>query len=197
MDIVAALRQGGMAARVRALLLSPRQAWGSIAAEPPDPVGLYLRLVMPLAAIAPLAKLLSWSLVFGFIAPGTAVLAGLLAWVLNLVGVAVLAFAASWLSPYFEGEDHPDQAVKLVAYAATPSWLGGIFRLVPILGMLSLLTSLYSIYLVYCGAPQLLGIPPSRAPGFALALGGIAVLLYIACGVILALLLGITALGMA
>lgn len=197
MDIVATLRQGDLLARIRALLFSPAAAWGIIAAEAADPLGLYLRFVMPLAAIPPLAKLISWSLLFGFITPGTAVMAAILAWMLGLIGVAVLAFIAARLAPYFEGEERLDQALKLVAYASAPSWLGGIFRLMPVLGILSLAASLYSIYLLYRGAPVLMSVPQSRSLGYAVALGAAALLLYLAFGTVIALLLGLTALGMA
>lgn len=197
MDIVATLRQGDFLARLRALLLSPRRAWSFIAVEPPDPVGLYLRIVLPLAAIPPLAKLVSWSLVFGFLSPGTAMLAALLAWTLNLAGVAVLALVAARLAPYFDGKDQLDQALKLIAYAAVPSWLGGVLRLVPVLGVLSLFTSLYSFYLLYCGAPSLLTVPPERTLGFTVAVGAAALLLYLLSSLAIALLLGLAALGMA
>jgi hypothetical protein len=195
--MVATLRQGDFLARLRALLLSPRRAWGFIAVEAPDPVGLYLRIVMPLAAIPPLAKLISWSLLFRFISPGHALLAALLAWALSLVLVAILALIAAKLAPLFDGEDRFDQALKLIAYAATASWLGGIFRLVPVLGILSFAASLYAVYLVYCGAPALLAVPSERALGYSVAVAGAGLLLYVAFALLMAMLLGLTAFGMA
>jgi hypothetical protein len=191
------LRRGDYAARLKALLFSPRRAWSFIALEAPDPVGLYLRIVLPLAAIPPIAKLISWSLVFGFISPGRALLAGLISWALSLVGIALLALIAARLTVYFEGEGRFGQALKLIAYAATPSWLGGVFRLMPILGILSLLASLYSVYLLYCGAPPLMAVPQERALGYSIAVAGAAVLLYVAFALLMALLLGLTAFGMA
>jgi hypothetical protein len=196
-DMVATLRRGDLLVRLRAVLLSPKRAWSFIAVEAPDPVGLYLRIVLPLAAIPPLAKLVSWSLLFGFISPGLALAAALLSWALSIAGIALLALVASKLAPYFEGEDRVDQAVKLVAYSATASWLGGVFRLVPVLGILSLAASLYSVYLLYTGAPQLLGVPAARALGYAVAVAGAALLLYFAFALLMAALLGLTAFGMA
>jgi hypothetical protein len=196
-DMVATLRRGDLLARLRAVLLSPKRAWSFIAVEAPDPVGLYLRVVLPLAAVPPLAKLISWSLLFGFITPGLALAGALLSWALSIAGVALLALIAAKLAPYFEGEDRVDQALKLVAYSATASWLGGIFRLVPVLGILSIATSLYSVYLLYSGAPQLLGIPATRALSYTVAVAGAAVLLYVAFALLMATLLGLTAFGMA
>jgi hypothetical protein len=145
-------------ARIKALLLSPRKAWRFIALEPPDPIGLYTRHILPLAAIPPLAKLIGWSLIFGFIDVGTGLVAALFAYGLALIGVFILGYVAARLARSFHGEDRLGHALTLVAYAATPSWIGGIFRLVPTLGILSLLASLYSFYLLYLGAPLLLSI---------------------------------------
>ncbi|HZB92633.1 MAG TPA: YIP1 family protein [Stellaceae bacterium] len=192
-----ALRRSDFLARLRAVLLSPKRAWGFIAVESADPTGLYLRLVLPLAAIPPLAKLLSWSLLFGFISFGRAAAAAALAWAFSAAGVAIIALAAARLARYFEGEERFDQALKLIAYSATASWLGGIFRLVPILAILSPLCSLYGVYLVYRGAPTLLEIPSERAAPYALAVAGVAVALYFASAALVAGLLGIGAWGMA
>jgi hypothetical protein len=53
-------------------------------------------------------------------------------------------------------------AFKLAAYAATASWLAGVFTLVPGLSFLSIL-GLYSLYLLYIGAPILMKVPADRA----------------------------------
>ncbi|HUC69515.1 MAG TPA: Yip1 family protein [Stellaceae bacterium] len=190
------LRENEFLRRLKALLLSPRRVWGALAVEDSTPIGLYLRHVAPLAAIPPVAKLLSWSLLFGFISFGTGAAAAVLAWALSLAGVAVLALIAARLARYFGGEERFDRALKLIAYAATASWLGGVFRLVPVLGILSLLASLYSVYLLYSGAPQLLAIPAERALPCTAAIIAAALALYVACAALLTAVLGVGALGM-
>ena len=190
------LRDGEFLGRLKALLLSPKRVWGPLAAEDSDPIGLYLRHVLPLAAIPPLAKLLGWSLFFGFISFGTGAAAAALSWGLSLAGVALLALIAARLARHFGGEERFDLALKLIAYAATASWLGGVFRLVPVLGILSLLANLYSVYLLYCGAPQLLAIPVERALPYSAAITAAALALYIACAALVTALLGVGALGM-
>ena len=82
-------------------------------------------------------KLIGWSL-FGFIPLGPGLLAAFLGYALNLVAFTVLALIATRLAPPFQGEGDLEQALKLVAYASTPSWIGGVFRLVPVLGIVSL-----------------------------------------------------------
>ncbi len=190
-------RQSELAMRLRGLLLSPRREWGQIAAERPDPVGLYTRVVLPLAAIPPAAKLIAWSLLFGFLSVGTALAAALAAYLLSLGGVVVLAWAAARLAPYFDGEERFDGALKLIAYAATVSWIGGILRPVPVLGALALLADLYSLYLVACGAPALLAVPPERLLAFTGAIALAALCLFVLAAAAIAALLGMGALGMA
>jgi hypothetical protein len=190
------LRDGEFLGRLKALLLSPKRVWGPLAGVDSDPIGLYLRHVLPLAAIPPLAKLLGWSWFFGFISFGTGAAAAALSWGLSLAGVALLALIAARLARHFGGEERFDRALKLIAYAATASWLGGVFRLVPILGILSLLANLYSVYLLYCGAPQLLAIPVERALPYSAAIVAAALALYVACAALVTALLGVGALGM-
>ena len=168
-----------------------------IAAAPPDPVGLSLRLILPLAAIAPVSKLAVWSLLLGYIDPRTAFLSGLVSYALNLAAVYLLVFIAARLAPYFEGEARPAEALTLVAWAATASWIGAIFHVVPVLGVLSVLASLYSLYLLFCGAPTLLAVPPQRALTYTAAVGLAALGLFVLISAGIAAVFGIAALGMA
>jgi hypothetical protein len=194
--MAAELLRGDFMARIRAILLSPKKAWGHIALEPADPVGLYLHHILPLAAIPPLAKLIGWSLIFGFIGFGTGLPAALFSYALGLAGVLILAIVAARIARYLHGEDRLGQALTLIAYAATPSWIGGAFRLVPTLGMLSLLASLYSLYLLYLGAPLLLAVPADRALSFTVLIALAALLLFLVFGVLLATFFGLGAFGM-
>src|SRR5260221_9470816 len=96
---------------------------------------------------------------------GIGLVGALASYALGLAGVAVMALVASRLAAMFEGEQDIVQAFKLVAYAATPGWIGGLFRLVPGLAVLSMLMSLYSIYLIYTGAQAVMAVPQDRTLG--------------------------------
>jgi Yip1-like protein len=183
-------------ARIKAILLAPRTTWPLIAQETTNVSDLFLRYIMPLAAIPPLCKLIGWSLLFSYIDFGTGLVGALASYVLGLAGVAVLAFVASRLAPRFEGEQNIVQAFKLIAYAATPGWIGGIFRLVPGLAVLSVLMSLYSIYLIYSGAQAVMAVPEDRTIGYTAAVVFAALLLLIAIAVIIAGLAGVKVIGM-
>jgi Yip1 domain len=162
--------------RVKALLLTPKDEWPKIAAEPATIAGLYSNYVIYLAAIPPLSLLIG-SLVFGYGVGGItyrpsflgALANAILQYGLQLGGVYVLALIVAWLAPRFGGDSDRVSAFKLAAYSATASWLAGIFSLVPMLGILGLL-GLYSLYLLYTGAPVLMRVPAERAGRFLLAL---------------------------
>ena len=142
------------------ILFQPVQTWPVIAGEPDTTASIYTRYVMILAAIPALASFIGLS-VFGVGGFGVSVRmpfgAGLvqavLSYGLTLVAVFVLALIADALAPTFGGTKNSLNALKLVAYASTAGFVGGIFALVPMLWILSLLASLYGIYLLYTGVP--------------------------------------------
>jgi hypothetical protein len=158
-----------LADRAKAILLTPNTEWPAIAAEPATPAGLYTGYILPLAAIPPLATFLR-GVLFGYGAFGfsyhpsvfSALSLAITHYVLTLVGVYVLALIVANLAPTFGGTKDMVQALKLVAYASTASWLAGIFSLIPGLGILGLL-GLYSFYLFYTGLPVVMRSPPAKA----------------------------------
>jgi hypothetical protein len=102
-------------------------------------------------------------------------------YVLSLLMVFVLALIVDALAPTFGGTKSRISALKLVAYGATASFVGGIFSLVPTLAVLWLLASLYSIYLIYTGVPVLMKCPPEKAGAYTAAV--------IVCGIVAAVVL--------
>ncbi len=54
--------------------------------------------------------------------------------------------------------------MKLVAYSYTPAWLGGVFALIPALGITTLLLAIYGFYVLY--AAPVVNVPKERAVTF-------------------------------
>lgn len=170
-------QQGGMAgnplvARAKAIILTPKDEWPKIAAEPQSSGEIFTRYVIPLAAIGPIASLIGGQIFgygpFGFsyrpslmAAVGTAVISFLL----TLAGVVILTLIADFLAPKFGGEANRGRAFKLVAYGSTAAWLVGIVGLIPSLGFFSLL-GLYSIYLYYTGANPVMKVPQEKSASY-------------------------------
>ncbi|KQU77901.1 MULTISPECIES: Yip1 family protein [unclassified Rhizobacter] len=159
--------------RVQDILLKPKATWPVIDGEVETTASLYQRYVMILAAIPAVASFIGLSVV-GFGGYGMAlrvpILSGLahmvVGYVLGLVMVFVLALVVDALAPTFGGRKDPISALKVVAYSMTAAWVGGIFALLPSIGVLGLLASLYSIYLLFTGLPVLMKAPEAKAAAY-------------------------------
>jgi hypothetical protein len=158
--------------RVKNILIAPKREWPAIAEEPADVASLYTGYILPLAAIPPVCSVIGLSVVgimgyrMGF---GAALGWAITRYVLSLVAVYVAALIASKLAPTFGGRDNLVQGLKLIAYSATASWIGGVFGLIPILSVLGVLMSLYSLYLLFTGAAVVMSVPEDRAVGYSAA----------------------------
>lgn len=152
--------------RVTKILTSPKTEWPVIDAESTDVARLYTGYIMILAAIPPIAGFIGSSILgFGLFRVGiTAGLAGaIVGYGLSLAGVYVCAFIIDKLAPTFDSQSSLIQALKLVAYAYTASWVAGAANVIPILGgLIALLGGLYSIYLLYLGLPVLMKTPEAK-----------------------------------
>jgi len=86
---------------------------------------------------------------------------------LALVTVYLLALITDALAPTFGGTRSRIGALKLIAYASTAGFIGGIFNLIPMLSVLGLLAAIYSMVLIYTGLPVLMQCPAEKAAAYA------------------------------
>ncbi|WP_295378827.1 Yip1 family protein [uncultured Pseudacidovorax sp.] len=156
--------------RVQDILLRPKHTWPEIEAESTDAATLYREYVLILAAIPAIAGFIGLSIIgagaFGvsFRLPiVSGLVQAIVSYGLSLVMVYVLALIVDSLAPSFGGQRSPIQALKLVAYASTAGFVGGIFGLLPSLAVLGALVGLYSVYLFYTGVPVLMKCPADKA----------------------------------
>jgi hypothetical protein len=161
--------------RARALLVTPRTEWPLIAAEPTTVQTLYREYILILAAIPPVAQFVKLSILgyawHGFrvyrlgVGPGLA--GAIIQYVATLAAVYVLAIIVEVLAPNFAGQPNRLQALKLVGYSYTASWIAGAALIVPgLAGLIGLAGALYSIYLLYLGLPSTMQVVPERAVGY-------------------------------
>lgn len=187
--------------RVSNILLQPRSEWPVIADERTDPATLYLRYVAILALLPALASFVSTALVgtlaAGRLSAGVALQAALIGYVLSLAVVFILGLVADALAPRFGGRRALDQALKLVAYALTASWVAGLFTFLPVVSwLITLLAGLYTLYLFHLGAPLLMKVPERQAIGYTVAFFAIAVVIAFLVGTLIASMFGMRAIGM-
>jgi hypothetical protein len=180
----------GIVARAKAIITKPATEWPIIATETTPPMKVLVGYAIPLALIGPVATLIGQS-VFGMpalfgtvtLGLGTLLTLAVTSFVMALVSLFVVAFAANFLSPKFDGRNDFPAAFRLVAYAMTASWVAGIFGLVPALAILSLL-GLYSLYLFYKGATPMMGVPAEKAGFYTVITVVVAIVINIIASVI-------------
>jgi hypothetical protein len=192
----------GLVERAKAMLMKPSAEWPRIAGETTEPMTVLTSYVIPLALIGPIAGLIGMQLFgidAGFVSfkPSLSfsLTTAVTTFVFSLVGLFVLAFIANWLSPKFGGRDSFPSAFRLVAYAMTASWVGGVFGLIPMLAIVGLLFSIYSLYLIYLGATPMMGVPQDKTLGYTLVTLVAAIVLNLLVGVVAGAITG--AMGLA
>lgn len=190
-------------ARVKEILLTPKQTWPVIETEETSTAALYTQYIMILAAIQAVAGFIGMSL-FGISGFGVTVrlplMTGLIQMVLGygltLAMVYVVALIADALAPSFGGQKKPMNALKLVAYSGTAAMVGGIFALIPALGVLTLIAALYSLYLLYLGVPTLMKVPQEKVLPYTVVLVVCAIVVGVIAGTILGAFRGGPAMNM-
>ena len=178
-----------LAARIKGIIISPKQEWETISTEKTSISEIYMSYILILAAIAPVAHFIGMSIV-GMELPffgryRVPVISGILSacvqYVLSLGSVYILALIIDALAPSFSGEKSLDQAFKAAAYSAIPSWLAGVFGIIPVLGTLGIL-GLYGLFLLYLGLPVLMKAPKEKAVGYTVVVIIAAIVMFILIG---------------
>lgn len=175
--------------RIQDILLKPKETWPTIAAEPGDTASLYKDYVIYIALVPAVAGFIGMSLVgmggfgYAFRVPLVAGLVNMVVgYLISLIAVFGLAWIANALAPSFGGTKDSFGALKLIAYGSTAGFLGGVFSLIPAMGILGLLAGLYSIYLIYTGVTVMMKCPADKAGGYTAVL--------IICGIVAGIVLG-------
>jgi hypothetical protein len=160
---------------VKYILFQPRISWKEIDREFTKPSELWFKYILPLAAIGPIFGTIGM-LLFGQriaftsltnpVSLATAITRGVAAYVFALLGVFIMAQIINLLAPGFGGQKNDVQSLKAAAYSSTAHWLGGVFGLIPALALVSLIFSLYSVYLLFLGLPIVMKVPEDRAMGY-------------------------------
>jgi Yip1 domain len=182
--------------RAKNMIVSPRSEWQVVAAEPTSTAAIYTGYIIPLAAIGPIAKLIGVLITLGGGAFGAAIVGAIVQYLLSIViFVPIAAFLSALVAGWCGGTNEFGRGLKLVAYGSTASYLGGIFYIYPILGILFLVAAIYGIYLFYTGITPVMNVPSGRAIGYIIVLIIVWVVIFIIVGAISALIIGGSMMG--
>ncbi len=174
--------------RAKNIIMKPSDEWNVIASEPATIGGLFTDYATPLALIPMVSTLLFNGLLgisaadmmgFGSGMPlDLMAIAGMaiLSFIVSLVSLFVMGTLVKLVSPSFNGTSDKVQAMKLMTYASTPSWVVALVSWIPFLGaVLGFAATVYVVYLIYLGLNPVLGVPKEKIAGFTVVI----VLIYV------------------
>jgi len=189
---------GKLIERAKGIILSPKAEWEKIAAESTDVKSLFVGYAMILAAIPAICGFIGMTLVgvsvpmFGTVRTpiGSGIAQMVITYVLGLGAMFLVSLIINALAPTFGGQKDPIQALKVIVYASTPVWLAGVFSLIPLLGVLTIIAGLYGLYLLYIGLSPLMKNPQEKSIGYTALIVVCYIVLFIIVGVVITAIAG-------
>lgn len=159
---------------------------------PATPMGIMVNYVAVLAAIPFVATLIgdlwyySVFVPLGFVGSyvAYAFVSAILSYVLDVVGVYVIAIVVGMLAPTFGSSNDPVRSLKLAAFIFTPVFLIGVLDIIPVLAVFTFLGVLYGLYILYLGLPIMLGTPKERVVTYVIAVVVATFVVYLIIGVV-------------
>lgn len=159
--------------RAKNILLTPAKEWDVIKGEQLTIMDMFTKYAMILAAIPAIAGFIGYSVIgisYGFgtfrVPIGTALVWAILQYILSLGGVFLIAFIMDALAPTFGCTKNLVAAVKIVVFSYTATWVAGILNIIPSLGILVGLASIYSLFLMYMGMQKIKEVPKDKMVGY-------------------------------
>ncbi|MGA8263648.1 MAG: Yip1 family protein [Ignavibacteriaceae bacterium] len=149
--------------RAKNIIMTPKTEWPAIASETPNTQQILITYILPLALIPVIANIIGWGFVgaiFKSVSWGIAM--GLVQFFSVFISIFIATFVINALAPNFASTKDSGRAMQLVAYSYTPSLVGGIFAIIPMISWLGSLFALYGLYLLYVGIPHLMKTPKDK-----------------------------------
>jgi MFS family permease len=183
-----------LVARVQAIILKPKEEWVKIKAETTTVKDLFMSYALILAAIPAVAQFIGNALIgrrlpfYGWYRwnIGTALIYAIFMYVAALATVYILGLIIDALAPNFASQKNQLSAMKLAVFSMTPGWVAGALYIVPFLGILAALGSLYGLYVLYLGfSTPLMETPKDKVIGYFVVSLVVAIVLTAVFGLIL------------
>jgi hypothetical protein len=183
-----------LVARAQAIILKPKDEWVKIKGETTSVTQLFMSYAAILALIPAVAQFIGYGLI-GIRVPyvgmirsgiGTALIRAIVYYVVQLAVVYAIGLIINALAPSFSSKQSQDSAMKLAVYSMTVGWIGGIFYIIPALGILAMLAGLYGLYVLYLGfATPMMETPKEKVLGYLIVCIVAVVVLMVVAGVII------------
>jgi hypothetical protein len=181
------------------ILSEPKETWARIRDEDWSIPEIYLRVLVPLALISPVAGFIGttrfgWQIGTGAplkLTVSSAAQISIVYFGAILVTVFVIGMLISWMSETYGARQSLTRCVAIAVYAAVPLFMVGFFQIYPVLWinfLIGLPALAYAVYLLFLGVPIVMNISAERGFLFAsavLAVGLVALVGLLASTVVL------------
>jgi Yip1 domain len=185
--------------RAKNILISPKTEWDVIARENATIGGLFTGYAIPMSVLPVIGSVVAMGLLgigvgafatlgMGSIGVGMALGMAAVGLVISLILLYAMSFIVNAVSPNFNGKSDLASATKLMTYASTPSWIGGLIApfLGPVGGVVSIAAIAYVVYLIYTGIRPVMEVPADKVAGFTVVI----ILIYIVLSLLLSMVIG-------
>jgi len=173
--------------RVKNILITPKTEWEVVNGESATPQSLLFGYVLPLAVVAAIGPLLTGLLFAGLLGFKYFLVTAIIAFIAQVAAYYISVIIVDLLAPSFGSEKNINKSAQLVAYSATPGYIGGLLSFIPVLGLLvSIAAWVYGIYLMYLGLGPVKKTPEDKKVVYLL----VAYVIWIAIYFIIAAILG-------
>lgn len=156
------------------LIVSPRDAWDAIAAEPIGVDALVVRTIVPLSLLAPIAGVIgmktfdrAWDPASGYLVPpheiyaaGATTLFGSISSIFVLAGIFWL------IAPMYDAPRDFRAALKVATFGAVPVLLAGATLVLPVMVAVPVIALCHTLYLYWVGVGRVLQVSPGAQTEF-------------------------------
>jgi hypothetical protein len=177
--------------RAKNIVLAPAKEWDVIKGESLSITDMFTKYAMILAAIPAVAGLIGNSLIgisYGFgtfrVPIGSSLVWAILQYVLSLGGAYLFGFIIDALAPSFGCAKDLAASMKVVIFSYTVAWIAGVLMIIPSLGILVSIASIYSLYLLYIGLAKVKDVPKDKMVGYYVVSIVVAVVIFFVIGLI-------------
>jgi hypothetical protein len=158
--------------RIVNIIVRPGKEWEAISRETATVGALSLKVVVPLCVIPAVATVIGmtffdtgWDALHGYTLPRERIIGvGAANFIFALVSVFMLALIFHFLAPV---ESHVRKsfadALKVAAFGSIPVLLSGVFLVLPVMVMLTLVAAVHSFFLYNVGLKTVLRVPEAES----------------------------------
>ncbi len=159
--------------RVKGIILSPKSEWEVISGENLTVAEMFGSFLFPLALIPAIASFIGYGLI-GMDIPfaghvgsfGLGIKQAAIQLISIIAGVFISAFVINALAPNFNAVKNFNKAFELVCYSYSPMMVFGLLLILPSLGIIVLIASVYGLYLLYIGLKPMMGVSEEKVTGY-------------------------------